>query len=99
MQADDILVARGQMGNGFDAAGFQSAGHNQRVHADAGHGSAVDVDGIHFFRGHDLVDLLEDALEREALGRIDFQADAEFLFLKLFPEPTLGLAMGHRRWS
>src|SRR6267378_4230842 len=99
LQADDVLVARREMRNGFDAAGFQRAGHNQGVHANAGHGSAIDVDGVHFFGRHNLVDLLEDAVERESLGRIDFYADGEFFFLEFFPELALRLAMGSRRWS
>src|SRR6202158_1112065 len=99
LQADDVLIARREMRNSFDAAGSQRAGHNQGVHADAGHGSAIDVDGIHFFGRHNLVDLLEDAVERESLGRIDFHADGEFFFLEFFPELALRLAMGSRRWS
>src|SRR5258708_5774155 len=93
LQADDVLVASREMRNGFDAAGFQRAGHNQRVHTDAGHGAPIEVDGIDLGRSHDLVDLLEDAIERKALWRIDFHADGEFFFLESLPELTLGLAM------
>jgi len=62
LQADDVLVARREMGNSFDAAGFQRASHDQSVHADASHGAAIDVDGVHFFRRHNLVHLLENAV-------------------------------------
>ena len=48
LQANDILVARGEMRNGLDAAGFESAGNDERVHSNASHGAGVDVDGIHF---------------------------------------------------
>ena len=45
LQADNVLVARGEMRNRFDAAGFQCACDDQRVHANASHGAAIDVDG------------------------------------------------------
>ena len=84
------------MRNGFDAARFERAGDDQRVHADAGHRAAVDVDGIDFVRGHDLVNLLEDAVEREAFGRIDFDADGELLSLEFFPEFAFRFALRRR---
>src|SRR5205823_10970121 len=37
LQADDVLVPRREMRNSFDAAGLQRTGHNQGVHAYAGH--------------------------------------------------------------
>ena len=81
------------MRNGFDAARFERAGGHQRVHADAGHRAAVDVDGVDFARGHDFVDLLEDAVEREAFWRIDFDADREFVRLQFLPEFAFGFAL------
>src|SRR5713226_7362755 len=99
LQADDVLVTCREMWNGFDAAGFQRASHDQGVHADAGHGSAIDVDGIHFLRCHNPVDLLEDAIERKALWRIDLNANGEFLGLKILPEIAFRLALSNRRGS
>jgi len=53
LQTNNILVAGGEMRNGFDAASFESAGDDKRVHADAGHGAGVDVNGIDFAGSHD----------------------------------------------
>ena len=41
------LVARGDVGNGFDAARLQSPGEHQCIHADAGQSAAIDVDRMH----------------------------------------------------
>jgi hypothetical protein len=73
--------------------GFERTRGDQRVHADASHGSAVDIDGIDFARGHDFVDLLVDSIERNTFRRIDFHANHEFAFLQLFPEFALGFAL------
>src|SRR5258706_12991642 len=93
LQADDVVVARGEVRHGFHAARFERTRGDERVHADAGHGAAVDVDGIDFARGHDFVDLLVDSVQRNALRRIDFYAHGKFIFLQFFPEITLGFAL------
>src|SRR4029077_12403577 len=98
LQADDVLIACCEMRNGFDASGFERAGDDQGVHADAGHGSTIDVNGIHFFRRHDFIHLLIDAIERKALGRIDFHADDELFFLEFLPEFPLRIALGNWYW-
>ena len=49
------------MRNGLGAAGFQGAGNHHGVHADAGHGAAIDVDGVDLAGRHDLVHLLDEA--------------------------------------
>ena len=49
------------------------------VHADASQRAAIDVDGIDAAGGHDFVHLLEDAIEGDALGRIDFHAKRRIL--------------------
>jgi len=82
------------MRTGFDAAGFQSPCHNERVHSHAGHRAAIDVDGVDAAGSHDVVDLLVNALERDAFGRIDLHADGEFLVLQFFPELAFRLALG-----
>jgi hypothetical protein len=84
------------MRDGFHTARFERTGNHQRVHPHARHRSAVDVDRVHLARRHHLVHLLEDAVERESLWRIDFHADRELFFLQLFPEPALGLARRDR---
>ena len=86
LQPDDVLIARGQMRHGFHAARFQRPRDDQRIHADARHRAAVDVDGVHFLRGHDFVDLLVNALERNPFRRIDLHADGKFFLLQFFPE-------------
>ena len=86
LQTDDVLIARGEMRNGFDAASFESAGDDQRVHADASHGAGVDVDGVDFAGRHNFFDLLVNAIERNTFWRIDFDADLEFFGLDVFPE-------------
>ena len=96
LQPDDILIPRGEMRNGFHAARFESAGNDECVHADASHGAGIDVDGMHFAGGHDLVDLLVDAIERNALGRVDFHADLEFSGLQVFPELAFRRAIDWR---
>ena len=96
LQADDVVVARREVRNRFNASRFEGARDDQRVHAHARHGPAVDVNGVDLARSHNLVDLLEDAVERKPLGRIDFHADAEFLFLQFFPELAFGNAL--RDW-
>ena len=58
--------------------------------------AAVDVDGIDVAGGHDFVDLLEHALERDALGRIDFDAKPRILRLQFAPEFAFRLALGRR---
>src|SRR4029077_16651768 len=35
LEADDVLIARGEVRNGFDAARFEGPGNDQRVHAHA----------------------------------------------------------------
>jgi len=96
LQADDILIASGEMRNGLDAAGFQSAGGDQRVHSNASHRAGVDVDSVDLARSHQLVDLLEDAVERKTLGRIDFRADGELPGFELLPEFAFRLAQRDR---
>ncbi len=81
----------------LDAAGFESACSHERVHADAGHGAAVDVYGIDAARGHDFVDLFENALEGNAFWRIDLDADGEFAGLEFFPKTAFRLAVLDRR--
>src|SRR5690349_9458458 len=61
LQADDVVVAGGEVRDGFDSAGLERARGHERVHDDASHGAAADVDGVHVAAGHDFVDLLEDA--------------------------------------
>ena len=77
MQADEVLIARGYVRNGLDAARLQGAGQHQGVHAYASQGAAIDVDGSHAAARNDLVHLLEDALERNALRRIDLDGDGK----------------------
>src|SRR5271157_3054177 len=96
LQADDVLIARGEVRHGLDAPGFQSAGDNERVHAHASHRAAIDVDGVHLFGSHYFVNLLVDAIERKALGRIDLHANGEFLFLQFFPELALRFPLLYR---
>src|SRR5258708_1955375 len=81
------------MRDSLDAAGFESACSHERVHADAGHGAAVDVYGIHAARGHYFVDLFENALEGNAFWRIDLDADGEFVGLEFFPKTAFRLAV------
>ena len=85
------------MRNGFDAACFERAGGDERVHADASHRAAVDVDGVDFVRGHDFVDLLEDAVEGKPFRRIDFDADGKFFGLEFFPEFAFRFALQNGR--
>src|SRR6266404_7998346 len=85
LQADDVVIASREVWHGFHAARFQRSRGDQRVHAYAGHRAAVNIDRIDFARGHDLIDLLVDSVERNALWRIDFYTDGEFIFLQLFP--------------
>src|SRR5262249_61357535 len=77
LETDNVLVARGQVRDSLDAASFEGAGGDERVHADASHSAGVDVDGVDFAGSHEFIDLLEDAIEGKALGRIDFGADGE----------------------
>ena len=85
LQTDEILVPRGDVRNRFHSARLQGSGQHQRVHAHAGQRAAIDVDGIHAAAGDDLVHLLEDAFERNALGRIDLHRNAKFAGLELAP--------------
>ena len=75
LQADDIRVARGEMRNRFEAVGFERAGEHERVHSDAGERAAIDVNRIHVADGHDAAHLLDDAVDGNALGRINFHGD------------------------
>ena len=97
LQSDDVVVARGEMRNRFDAARFERARSHQRVHADAGHRAAVHVDDIDFARRHDAIDLFVDAIERQTFRRIDFDADREFFFLQLLEKFAFGIALGDDR--
>src|SRR5271165_6171905 len=74
LQADNVEIARGEVRDGFDAAGFECASDDERVHSDTSHGAAVDVDSIGFSGGHDFIDLFIDAVEGKPFGRIDFHA-------------------------
>src|SRR5579863_1996258 len=80
----------------FHAARFQCARHDHRVHAYARHRPAVDVDGVHLLRSHHAVHLLIDAVERDALGRIDFHADSELFILQPLPELAFWIALLNR---
>ena len=81
---------------------FQGTGNDERIHTHARHRATVDVDGVHLLRGHYFVHLLENAVEGEALRRIDFHTHYKFFFLQLLPELAFGLALrngsgfGHR---
>src|SRR5580704_3161486 len=86
LQTDDVEIARGEMRDGLDTSCFERTSGDEGVHANASHSAAVDVYGVDFFRDHDFVDLLVDAVERKAFGRIDFDADCKFVCLKFFPE-------------
>ena len=48
LQADDVCIAGGEMRDGFEAVGFESASQNEGVHADAGERSAININCIHF---------------------------------------------------
>ena len=76
-ETDQVQVARGEVRNRFDAARLQRAGHHHGVHAHARQRAAVDVDGVDAASGHDLVHLLEHAIQRDALGRIDFDRNEQ----------------------
>src|ERR1700735_407525 len=80
------------MRDGFKPVRFECAGQNERIHSDTGERSTIDVDGIHFARGDYAASLFEDALDRNSLGRIDFDGDDELLFLDFAPELTVGFA-------
>src|ERR1700689_4279650 len=82
------------MGDGFEAVGFEGPGENEGVHADARESSAIDVNGIHFSRSDDAAGLFDDALDGDALGRIDLDGDDEFLFLDFAPELAVRFARG-----
>ncbi len=48
-------------------------------------------------RGHDFVDLLVDAVQRDTFGRIDFHTNGEFLLLQFFPEFAFRVTLQDRR--
>src|SRR4029077_3055416 len=70
LQPDEILIARGHVGHGLDPPRLKGSGEHQRIHADPRESAAIDIDRIHAAARGDLVDLLEDALERDTLRRI-----------------------------
>src|SRR6202050_5757902 len=82
------------MGDGFEAVGFERASENQGVHSDARESPAIDVNGVYLTRSDDPAGLFDDALDRDALGRIDLDGDDEFLFLDFAPELAVRFARG-----
>ena len=85
LQTDEILIARGHVWNGLDAARLQSPGEHQCVHAYAGQRAAIDVNGIDAAARRNLIHLLEDALERNAFGGIDLHGHRKFACFELAP--------------
>src|SRR4029077_10277229 len=86
LEADDIRVARGEMRNRLEAVGFERAREHQRIHSDAGESAAIDVYRIDMAVGHNAAYLLDDAVDGNSFGRIDFNRHRELLSLQFFPK-------------
>ena len=70
------------MRNRLDAASFQRAGHDQRVHAHARHRAAINIDGVDAPGRHDVIDLLDKPAQAKCLWADRSPlADCEFLVL------------------
>lgn len=52
--------------------GFERACEQERIHSDAGESAAIDVDRINVTVGHHAAHLLNDAVDGNSFGRINF---------------------------
>src|SRR5690242_10728469 len=97
LQTDKVLVPRGDMRDGFDAARLQSAGKHERVHAHTREGTAIDVNRVYAAAGRDLLNLLEDTFQRNAFRRIDLHRNSELARLELAPKTAFRIAVNGAR--
>ena len=60
------------MRNRFESMSFECACEHERIHPNAGKGAAIDVNRIDVAVGPHAAHLLDDAVDGNSFGRIDF---------------------------